>query len=130
MSIRRNSRQKEAILEVLRNTDEHPDASVIYERVRKLIPNISLGTVYRNLAVMADERDILRLSGNSASVHYDGNTYPHYHVVCERCGKIDDIFTDFTKEVDAFAEKAYKGKIEEHSLIFYGLCEECTKENN
>ena len=130
MSIRRNSRQREAILEVLRNTDEHPDASVIYERVRKLIPNISLGTVYRNLAVMADERDILRLSANSASVHYDGNTHPHYHVVCERCGRIDDIFTDFTKEVDKFAKKAYKGKIEEHSLIFYGLCEECTKENN
>jgi len=130
MSIQRRSRQREAILEVLKNTDEHPDASVIYERVREIIPNISLGTVYRNLAVMADEKDIIRLSGEDASVHYDGNLVPHYHAVCRACGKIEDIFTDFTKEVDAFAKKAYKGTIEEHSLIFYGLCSCCTKENN
>ena len=130
MSIRKRSRQREAILEVLKNTDEHPDACLIYERVRKVIPNISLGTVYRNLAVMSDERDILRLTSDGSSVHYDGNICPHYRAVCRNCGRIEDIFTDFTEELEAFAKKAYKGTIEEHSLIFYGLCSECTKENN
>lgn len=128
MSIRKRSKQRDAILEVLKNTTEHPDASVIYDRVREIIPNISLGTVYRNLAVMADEKDILRIHGEDSAVHYDGNLMPHYHAVCRECGRIDDIFTDFTEEVASFAKKAYEGTIEDHSLIFYGLCGKCTKE--
>ena len=130
MSIRKKSRQREAILEALKNSGEHPDACVIYERVRKVIPNISLGTVYRNLAVMAEERDVSRIPGEGGSMHYDGNVCPHYHAVCRRCGRIEDIFADMTEELDCFAKEHYKGTIEKHSLIFYGLCSECTKENN
>ena len=130
MTVHKRSRQREAILEVLKNTTEHPDASKIYEQVRKIIPNISLGTVYRNLAVMADESDILKLAGEGQSVHYDANLTPHYHIVCKACGRIDDIFADFHKEVEGFFKREYKGTIEDHSLVFYGLCESCTKDGN
>lgn len=70
------SRQREAILQVLRSTDTHPSASAVYNEVRKLIPNISLGTVYRNLAALAEDGSVLSLSVGDGYEHFDG-TLPH-----------------------------------------------------
>ena len=84
------SRQREAVLNVLCSTQCHPTAAWIYENVRKVLPNISLGTVYRNLAALSEEGVILSLSVGDGYEHFDGNSAPHAHLHCKRCGKIYD----------------------------------------
>ncbi len=80
------SRQREAILQVLRSTDTHPSASAVHNEVRKLIPNISLGTVYRNLAALAEDGVCLPSVGDGYE-HFDGNASPHAHLHCKQCEK-------------------------------------------
>ncbi len=71
----------------MHSTDTHPTASAVYNEVRKVIPNISLGTVYRNLAALSEEGVILSLSVGDGYEHFDGNSAPHAHLHCKRCGK-------------------------------------------
>ena len=126
---RKKSRQRDAIYDFLASTKAHPDASLIYDEVRKSIPNISLGTVYRNLSLMADERRILKLTGEGGSVHYDANLYPHNHAICRKCGKIEDIFKELNSDIKSLANCLDGYEVEDYSLVFYGTCKECTKEN-
>ena len=84
------SRQREEIIKVLRSTDTHPTAAWVYSRVKEVIPNISLGTVYRNLAALSESGEILSLSVGDGFEHFDGNPAPHAHLHCRRCGKIAD----------------------------------------
>ncbi|MBE6728561.1 MAG: transcriptional repressor [Ruminococcaceae bacterium] len=84
------SKQREAIMEVLRSTTTHPTAQWIYEEVRKQLPKISLGTVYRNLSALSAEGDILNISVGDGFEHFDGDNSPHLHLHCRCCGKIVD----------------------------------------
>lgn len=77
------SRQRQAIMDYLMSTTEHPTADTIYANVKEQYPNISLGTVYRNLNLLADEGQILRLSCGDGSDHFDGTIEPHYHFLQE-----------------------------------------------
>lgn len=122
----KNSRQREKILEMLRNTKSHPSAGEVYDAVREEIPNISLGTVYRNLAKLSDMGQILRLDIGCGTEHFDGDVSPHYHIVCRGCGKITDVF-EYAENLNRIAEKHFGGEIESHSLIFFGECEKCLK---
>ena len=107
------SRQRETILQVLYSTDTHPTASAVYNEVRKVIPNISLGTVYRNLAALSEEGVILSLSVGDGYEHFDGNSAPHAHLHCKRCGKIydaplkQDILSETAKETTSQAKQRY-----------------------
>lgn len=130
MKTSKRSRQKEVILQILQNTKEHPDADKVYEEVRKHIPKISLATVYRNLSKMVDDGTIQKLDVDSETVHYDADTSIHYHMVCKSCERIDDIPAgDFTEYVNR-VKRNYDGRIDEHSVVFYGLCKKCNDENN
>ena len=82
------SRQREAIKEYLHNTKEHPTADKVYVNIRKEYPNISLGTVYRNLNLLVEHGEILKLSCTDGSDRFDGNPVPHYHFVCNKCEKL------------------------------------------
>ncbi|MBQ6847650.1 MAG: transcriptional repressor [Clostridia bacterium] len=84
------SRQREAILSVISSTDTHPTADWIYTEVRKLIPNISLGTVYRNLADLRQSGMVLSVDVGDGKEHFDYDTSPHLHLSCKACGKIID----------------------------------------
>ena len=125
------SKQKETLLKVLCSTDTHPDADWIYEQTRKELPNISLGTVYRNLAKMSQEGTILKLNMNDGRDHFDGNTARHHHMVCRECGAIIDIFTEseeessFTDFLNSYAQKHTSAAVEAHDITFYGLCKKC-----
>ncbi len=130
MDIGRSSRQREVIYKVLKGTTSHPDADWIYSEVRKDIPNISLGTVYRNLAKMVKEKEIIKLETEDNSLHYDARVEAHYHIMCRCCGRIDDIFAGPFSEVEEAAAKVYGGIIEGHSLMFYGKCPECAEKTN
>lgn len=119
------SRQREAILTALRSTTCHPTASWVYNEVRKHIPNISLGTVYRNLSALEKAGEILCISVNDGVEHYDGDISPHVHLHCRCCGKIDDamLSRDISKEV-----ATTKGFIADSSIyVVYGTCSECDK---
>lgn len=127
MNKQKRSKQRDAILKVLQSTKCHPTADWVYEEVRKEIPNISLGTVYRNLAKLSEEQTILKLGIGTTTEHFDGNPNPHYHVLCVDCGRIDDIDAPPLNELNSWAEERYQGKIYKHSAIFFGKCSECNK---
>ncbi len=120
------SRQREAIVNALQNTKAHPTASVVYETVRETIPNISLGTVYRNLAALAEDGKIKQLSVGDGSDHFDGDISPHSHFYCENCGKVSDV--SYVAD-DAYPdlEKDYGFKVKASSLVLCGVCKDCNK---
>ncbi len=121
------SRQREALLRVLRSTRSHPTAYWVYEELRKEIPNISLGTVYRNLAKLAQNGDILKLDITSDKEHFDGFTHHHAHFVCNECGEVLDAQIPELEDLRNRTEQSLGCSIESQSLTFYGVCSECSK---
>ena len=123
--MRRETKQREAILTVLRNTSSHPTADQIYGEVRKSIPNISKGTVYRNLQVLQEDGDITELRLNGTVGRYEVRQKSHYHFRCEQCGQVSDIDMPVKKELNQQAEKRTGLKISYHQLEFRGVCKDC-----
>ena len=125
----RMTKQKQIILEELRSVTSHPTAYTVHEMVKKRLPNISLGTVYRNLERMTESGIIQRLDMGTDQRHYDGNPHEHNHIRCVGCGKIDDAFIDMGHEMHS----RYASGIQEScgyktigmTVGFYGLCPEC-----
>lgn len=122
------SRQRASIKEYLSNTMEHPTADTVYLHVKEEFPNISLGTVYRNLNLLADMGEVVKISTPDGGDRFDGRTEPHYHVVCRSCGNIFDLELDeeHIQSINELANRHFGGRIEFHTTLFYGICEECT----
>ena len=123
----RKTKQREAILKVLRATSLHPTADWIYNEVRKQIPNISLGTVYRNLRVLHECGEIAEIDLGSTSSRFNGNSANHYHFRCEKCGRVSDIDEPVDAEINERIARKTGFKISGHWLEFRGLCKECQK---
>ena len=85
------SRQRESIKDNLMHRTDHPTADMVYSDIRKVYPNISLGTVYRNLALLSDLGEIQKLTTSDGAVRFDGNTAPHNHFTCRKCGSVLDL---------------------------------------
>ena len=119
----RNTKQREEILSALREKRAHLTATQVYDKVRENIPDISLGTVYRNLGHLAESGEILTVETSDKCVFYDGFTTPHAHFVCNGCGMIFDISrqedSKYPPELDGFT-------VEEERTVYYGLCKKCT----
>ena len=120
----KSSRQREAMLKLIKSTDAHPDAAWLYREMRKSFPKISLGTVYRNLGVLVRTGDIVSVCAADGSEHYDGVTQSHCHFVCQRCHSVSDIDMPELGDIDKMAERTGVS-VEKHSLIFYGVCKNC-----
>jgi Fur family peroxide stress response transcriptional regulator len=123
----KHSRQRDTIMHFLQSRKDHPTADEIYHHVRETIPNISLGTVYRNLTLLADRGEILRLHVGDGVDHFDADTSPHYHFVCRECGSIEDMDMAYDDSLDKAALASIKGQLEGHFVYFYGKCENCRK---
>lgn len=121
------SRQRETLIGILRGTTCHPNADWIYDKAREEIPNISLGTVYRNLAKLAGEGKILKLDVGDGSDHYDGDISPHAHFYCKHCRRIYDIFVDYGKRLKDEARERTGGVVERCDVMFEGTCRECLR---
>jgi Fur family peroxide stress response transcriptional regulator len=121
----RKSKQKEAILRVLKRTTSHPSADWIYEQVRNEIPNISLGTVYRNLKLLKQEGQILELDTASTRSRFNGNSQNHYHFRCEQCGRVFDVDEPLNNEINELVAQKTGFKVLYHWLEFRGLCKGC-----
>ena len=115
----RYSKQRETIYEVLCATKCHPDAEWIYNEVRKQIPDISLGTVYRNLSSLVESRRIDSLETALKIVHYDADMSVHAHFVCDKCCKIYDM------PITAKAESPEWFEVNYEKHIYYGICAQC-----
>ena len=125
MQNHKHSRQRDSILAFLAATDAHPTADTVYGEIRRTHPQISLGTVYRNLALLADLGRIRRLTPGDGKEHFDGKTEPHDHFICTCCGKIGDLPQEEISYGEVFPELPCGGRIERHSTFFYGLCGDC-----
>ena len=121
------SRQREAIKEFMMTRKDHPTADVVYMNVRKEFPNISLGTVYRNLTLLSDMGELLRLRVGDGVDHFDATITPHYHFICKDCGAVTDLELPIMHSIDTVADKSFNGRINGHVTYFYGTCEHCIK---
>jgi Fur family ferric uptake transcriptional regulator len=117
------------ILEEVKKDRSHPTADAIYEKVRKRLPKISMGTVYRNLDVLASCGWIRKIEPGPSQMRFDGDTHDHYHLTCTRCGKIEDAPMEMSDDTLETLENALghltKYGIFGHRLEFLGLCREC-----
>ncbi len=118
----RSSRQRDAVLEVLRSSCDHPTADMIFERVRTEIPNISLGTVYRNLGQLKDEGFITVVESSDTKVHYEGNLTEHIHFLCKKCHNITDVWCK-SPVPSQLAEMGLQ--VESQKTVYYGVCKNC-----
>ena len=119
------SRQRESIKEYLSTHSNHPTADVVYQHIREIYPNISLGTVYRNLKLLSENGEALSLSLGDGTVHFDGRTDPHNHCICTCCGKVYDLDMEPFDHINALASVSFPGTIQGHITYFYGICEDC-----
>jgi len=132
--VHRKSKQKELILKVLKSTNSHPTAEGVYRKVKREMPHISLGTVYRNLKLLKEEGEIVELSLVGTLSRFDGCTSPHYHFRCERCQRVFDVDEPVNEAIDSRVARKTDFQITHHRLEFRGLCQDCqrkeTKQDN
>ena len=128
----RMTNQRQIIFEEVGRVNSHPTADEVYEMVRKRIPRISMGTVYRNLDLLSKTGLIKKIDPGYPQMRFDGNTRDHYHLTCMSCGRMEDVpvdqpdhsLDDLTKALVKVTEYSIAG----HNLEFYGLCPVCTRE--
>ncbi len=118
----RFSRQRELIKNILKGRSDHPTADMVYVSAREIVPDISLGTVYRNLKLLADEGVILTLETEDKRLHYDGDTSKHSHFICNGCGKIIDLFMPVEPPAEL---KEASLTVTEQKCVYYGYCKDC-----
>ena len=123
----RITRQRKVLLEELRKSPDHPSADEIYEKVRRRLPRISLGSVYRNLEVLSERGMIQKLELGGSQKRFDGIPSNHYHIRCTRCGRVEDVPVDPTIELENAFRNMTAYEIAGHRLEFVGLCPQCQR---
>jgi Fe2+ or Zn2+ uptake regulation protein len=123
--LRRKTRQRNIILEELRKVKTHPAACDIYNIVRRKIPSISFGTIYRNLNLLREQGKILELSCGKYSSRYDATVTPHYHFCCLACKNVFDINVSPLKNLDKRIGKNFGFDVRYHQIDFFGYCDNC-----
>jgi len=122
----RNTKQLDIIWEAIKDDNSHPTADQVYARVRETFPNVSLGTVYRNLQklVAAEKLQVLMIG---RAQHFDPLVRRHQHFICEKCGRVFDVLVDSRDEIKP-AKLPHAGfKVTSHQLAFYGACKHCAR---
>lgn len=122
---KRMTRQRKIIKEILCKSHEHPTAEAIYEEARKELPDIGLGTVYRNLQVLVEDGMAIQLNCDKRYSRYDGNITPHAHLFCEQCHQVYDIDLEISDSLLGSAAKKSGADIRSYHLEFKGICKNC-----
>jgi Fe2+ or Zn2+ uptake regulation protein len=126
----RHSTRRDAILAALRCHHDHPTADMLFSEIREEYPNISLGTVYRNLNFFCDHGEAVRIPVTDGQVRFDGNVVPHFHFRCQSCGALLDIELEEGSKLEKILNDPktdFKGKVSSYDLVFSGLCEDCCR---
>ena len=125
---RKYSKKREAIFSCICSTDTHPSAEWVYNQLKPQIPDLSLATVYRNLALFKREGRIVSVGVVQNLERFDANTAPHAHFICTRCGCVMDLpKLQLPSELSQAAAQAVAGEVSGCSLLFEGLCHNCTQ---
>ena len=127
MSAYKFSRQREAIRENLMQRKDHPTADMVYTDIRQIYPNISLGTVYRNLTLLAGQNVIRKVVTDDGILRFDATITPHDHFVCRHCNQVTDLKPRERDYSGYLPGEDFEGDIEDYQLTFYGICGECKK---
>ncbi|MBD3165646.1 transcriptional repressor [bacterium] len=125
---RRQTRQRQIIRDELIAHPTHPTADELYMRVKAKLPRVSLGTVYRNLELLVEEGAARRIVVEDGPKRYDGNTEPHHHVQCVRCGATADVMGDATHSRTGSLPIREGWDIQAVSVLYKGLCPTCRAE--
>jgi Fur family peroxide stress response transcriptional regulator len=126
---RKYSRQRDAILEVIRSTASHPGALWVYERLKPRLPGLSLGTVYRNITFFRKEGLVVSLGVVNGEERFDGDAAPHPHVVCRCCGRVADLPCAEASGIPEVKTEGNPGFIIDYRrTVYYGLCSRCAGE--
>ena len=128
MEPRKQFRKRNAILSYLQATNEHPSAEMVYMGVKQDCPDISLATVYRNLALFRDQGLVQCVGTVKGVERFDGNTAPHVHFFCTECGSVLDLpEVEAPAQLSEAVENGTGGKVNMYSLSFAGICKNCIK---
>ncbi len=119
------SRQREAISEFLDSRTDHPSADMVYENVKREFPNISLGTVYRNLNLLVEIGQAARIVTKDGFDRFDAKTNSHYHFTCTECGSVNDLPIEPINNIEEKVKAHTNNIILGHEIVFFGICEEC-----
>ncbi len=121
------SKQRELIKDFLMTRKDHPTADVVYMNVKQSFPNISLGTVYRNLTLLCDLGEIQKIQVGDGVDHFDPDTSNHYHFKCNDCGCVSDLELENMDDIITRANAQFGGRIQSYTTYFNGLCDTCYK---
>lgn len=121
------SRQRDIILETLKENVVHPTAEYLYGILKEKNSGISLATLYRNLNQLAENGIIKKIDGLETSSHFDHNTHEHYHFICDKCKKVFDIPVEVAPDVARKTEKATGFEVKGYDIAIHGICNECKK---
>ena len=131
METGKNFRKRNAILEAVRGTTAHPSADMVYADLQQTHPDISLATVYRNLALFKSQGIIASLGTVAGVERFDGNTDPHVHFICTRCAAVQDLpQMQVPQEMCHQAACQTGGRVDLCQLTFTGVCSSCTAHNS
>jgi Fur family peroxide stress response transcriptional regulator len=133
--LRKHSGKRDAILEAIRSTGDHPGAQWVYDKLKPRIPGLSLGTVYRNIGLFRKEGVVASVGVVNGEERFDGVTEPHPHLVCGRCGKVADLpcpgpESAFDESLRKLARGTEGFTVDYRRTVFYGLCGECAGQNS
>lgn len=124
----RYSRQREKILELLKSRKDHPSADAIYRQMQEYFPSVSLGTVYRNLGVLAEQGLIIRIMHEEGPDRFDADIEGHSHFYCEKCGSIYDISDDNNDSDPIIIEGGHS--VRRQTISYYGICSSCLEKSH
>lgn len=123
----KNSRQRNLILETIKNNPIHPTAKEVYSQVRRACPNISLGTVYRNLNYLSETGFIKHISVSDCCDRYDGRLDRHFHLICKCCGCVTDVEAEKDTGIEKSAETLTGYIVDDMDIVMRGVCPDCQK---
>ena len=123
----RITNQRDVILSELRAVKTHPTADELYTQVRSRLPRVSLATVYRNLEWLSEQGLVRKIEVGGRQKRFDGDISDHYHVRCQKCGRVSDIEMDVLENLEGCISESCGFTVTGHRLEFTGLCSECTQ---
>ena len=124
----KNFRKRNAIYECLMASKAHPSAETIYNQLKPTIPDLSLGTVYRNLHLFKEQGQAISVATVNGVERFDGNTEPHVHFICTNCSAVIDLEQmSVPQALTESAETLMGGAVRECNLSFTGTCRDCLK---
>ena len=129
MAIVRFTKQRQAVLEVVRGSSEHPDAAHVFDAVKQIVPSISLGTVYRSLEALVQEGHLIQVQQPGQATRYDARLEDHAHFVCDACGEVFDVLIELPDLVGLVSAKLESFDVKEARVEFHGTCRRCKHSN-